>query len=215
MINDFPRKPVRFGAEFDFHRQNLRMAVRDQMRGGNAVRISNLTVGTLSNRDDFIEDSSEGGATVQRFKITSITNNDYLVCRTWDGTTLGGTDVNVAKPYQLRRNPFHNKTISGITYVYTAGNPQRRTLTHAGLTPPNAASEEFITPAYAVDDNILAVEPGGGVTTGGFSSTLAGATWEDINHNGRVWLPPYVVLEVCVNGAARKMVFRAGPTDFA
>lgn len=151
------------------------------------------------------------GATVKQFKITSIANSDYLVCRTWDGTTLGDADVNVAKPYTLRQGPFHGKTLNGIAYSYLTS--QRRSLTHATLA--SATSEEVVTPPYAVDDQILAVEPKGGPTGGYVTSSLAAATWEDTNSLGRVWLPPYVVLEVCINGVARKMVFRAGPNDFA
>lgn len=208
---DDPRKPMRQGPRYDYSRALREGHIRSKVHGSTGTRTAYTTQGVFVSSDEQ-EPQGASGSAAKLYKITSITNNDYLVCRTWDGTTLGSTDVNVAKPYTLRRGPFHGQTISGVTYSYITA--QRRTLTHTTLIPATASSEEFVTPPYAVNDQILAVEPVGGPTGGTVTSSLAAATWEDINSMGRVWLPPYVVLEVCVNGVARKMVFRAGPNNF-
>lgn len=209
---DDPRKPMRQGPRYDYARALRDSHIRSKAHASTGTRTAYTTQGVFVSGDEQ-EPASSPTAVVQLYKITNIVNVDYLVCRTWDGTTLGSEDVNVAKPYHLRRGPFHGQTINGVTYTYITA--QRRTLTHTTLTPATATSEEFVTPPYAVNDQILAVEPQGGPTGGSVTSSLSGATWEDINNAGRIWLPPYVVLEVCINGLARKMVFRAGPNNFA
>jgi len=69
--------------------------------------------------------SGGGGGGTQQFKIVS-DGGDYWICKTWDGTTLGSTNINVAKPYELRclTGAIASETIDGVlfTYTYTAIN---------------------------------------------------------------------------------------------
>jgi hypothetical protein len=44
---------------------------------------------------------NESGILAQRYKVKS-EQDDYLTCRTWDGTIEGDTDIAVAKPPSLR-----------------------------------------------------------------------------------------------------------------
>lgn len=76
--------------------------------------------------------------------------DDYLKCRTWDGTSEGEVDVLVAKPLGLRKSDFDGKTIGGIAYVATG--TQARTASSGGNS-----EDQVIRPPYVVDDPIFAV----------------------------------------------------------
>ena len=101
------------------------------------------------------------------------TNNDYLVCRTWDGTTEGDVDIDVAKPFQLRHIVANYDGLTTLTttdaQTVTAGD---------GVTTETWA----VNLAYFVDCEIYAVKvPKGG--TGDATAT----EWMDLNVDGRKW----------------------------
>lgn len=54
---------------------------------------------------------------VTQFKLRFV-EDDYLVCREWDGTTLGTEDVYIAKPYKLRCS-LASEEVYGLTHAYT------------------------------------------------------------------------------------------------
>ena len=125
-----------------------------------------------------------GDYRVVRFRLKSV-YDDYLECRQLNGTTEVGPSVMVAKPYNLRKAPFHGKTINGITFTYTSA--QARTKKR---TSPSATENQAIVPAYLVagtnydGDEIYACKPSGGtgVKIGGVD-----VVWLDINNAGRAW----------------------------
>jgi len=57
-------------------------------------------------------------ALTQRFRIVS-TTADHLVCRAYDRGVVGTADVNVAKSYLCRQNPFEDDGRAGLTFVLT------------------------------------------------------------------------------------------------
>ena len=66
-----------------------------------------------------------GGTTLSMFKLATptaerqkVVEDDYVICRTWDGTTLGDTDVKVSKDYALRCS-LTGETVMGVEYDYT------------------------------------------------------------------------------------------------
>jgi hypothetical protein len=61
--------------------------------------------------------SAESGALVERFKVR-FAENDFLICRTWDGTTIGATDIYVLKPEELQCS-LASEAIYGVTTTYT------------------------------------------------------------------------------------------------
>src|SRR5678815_5170451 len=83
-----------------------------------------------------------GGGTTTKFKMHKFVSmaNEYIVCRTWDGTTLGTTDVTVAKPYKLRFS-ITSVVVDGQTITYTDYSGQTRFATANGVS-----SQEVITP---------------------------------------------------------------------
>ena len=107
-----------------------------------------------------------------RFKSES---NDYITCRTWDGTTEGTHDVLVAKPPQLR----HDYTLyAGLTGLTTTAVDE--------VTATNGLVIESwkVTTSYVIDGDIWATTPpsGTGVTASGNR-----VVWLDENRDGRVW----------------------------
>ena len=54
-----------------------------------------------------------------QMKIVAIAD-DYLICYRWDGTEEDDTEIEVAKPFLLRRTPFDGASRDGISYTYTA-----------------------------------------------------------------------------------------------
>ena len=132
------------------------------------------------------ESRGGGDYRVVRFRLKAV-YDDYLECKQLDGTTEVGPTVKVAKPYHLRRTPFHGKTINGITYTYTG--VQSRTKTRAS---PSETENQVIVPAYqeAVTgyggDEIYACKPSGGTGVKiGYKDE--DVIWLDINNAGRAW----------------------------
>lgn len=100
---------------------------------------------------------------VQRFRIVTVAK-DWLVCRTWDGTALGETDVYVAKDPMLRGSvtAFDTATYSGYNSTYT-----ERTSSISGQDDETqVVVPKYLTTADTGDDNVrdiyAARNPGGG-----------------------------------------------------
>jgi hypothetical protein len=157
----------------------------------NSARRLNETLDKLSRTErdqrtfsNAVKRKGGGGYRVVRFRLKGV-SEDYLNCKQLNGTTEVGPTVKVAKPYNLRKTPFHGKTISGITYNYTGA--QSRTKTRASTS---TTENQVITPAYQVavtgydGDEIYACKPSGGtgVKIGGVD-----VVWLDINNAGRAW----------------------------
>lgn len=117
------------------------------------------------------------GVPTARFKVQSV-HTDYLTCRTYDGTTTGTEDINVAMPWDLRRTPFHGLTVNGITYTYSSD--IQRSATNGTTTETHV-----ITPPYFTNCEIWAFRAVGGGTSVTVSSD--GLVWQDMNVSGRAW----------------------------
>lgn len=131
---------------------------------------------TLSPSGRFSELITEGGRTrpLLRLRVKTIAN-DYLTCRTWDGTNEGSADINVARPVELRHDVDYYPGLTSLTTV----NAQEVTATDG------ADTETWkVTPDYVVDGEIWATVsgPGTGVTVSGTE-----LRWVDLNLAGRAW----------------------------
>ena len=119
-----------------------------------------------------------GGTSVMQFKIQSDAG-DYWVCKTWDGTTLGSTNINVAKPYELRggATAITSEVIRGITYTYTyalVGGEYVRTTSGSDGT----ATTDYISPSALAGTVIKAVP---------FATGISGVNYADTNEGGRAF----------------------------
>lgn len=116
MPGDLPRKPSGSDAEAKYA-QSLYQRVYNESRVGNVTghRVINSTNGKL-----IVPSRAPGGggsADVTQFKLRFV-EDDYLVCREWDGTTLGSDDIYVLKPYKLRCS-LASAQVYGETHNYT------------------------------------------------------------------------------------------------
>ena len=146
---------------------------------GSGVKAKQSTpTGTIAT--DFnliIADVGTSDDAIKMFKVVTV-YGDYVSCKTWDGTTLGTTKINIAKPYLLRRTPFHGLSRDGISYNYTSN--IARTATQGATS-----ESQVIVPSYVANDIIYAAQ---GVN-GGVDVTVSGTKllWLDINVDGRAW----------------------------
>ena len=123
----------------------------------------------------------------------SFIKEDYLVCRVWNGTSLslGNALINVAKPYLLRKTPFHDQARGDVSYYYTSHQSAlfRRATHISGLW-----EDQQIVPSYreqglgtALGDVLYAAEVG--MPTGIFEpgTPPTPITLLDLNVDGRAW----------------------------
>lgn len=110
---------------------------------------------------------------VCQFRVKSV-HDDHLVCRRWNGTEEGATDVLVAKPWCLRKN---GQRLPGCVYNFTG--VQTRTVTLGSVV-----ETQDIIPTYQTDDVIFCSRPvnGTGVTVDGEK-----VRWKDDNDDGRAY----------------------------
>jgi hypothetical protein len=134
------------------------------------IRVPN---GTLTAVSAGIVSMAFSGVQMYRYKSQS---GDYVVCRTWDGTTEGGSDVNIAKPMKLR-NSITSAVIDAVTVTYSYPTTVTRVATISATT-----ENQVIVPRYIVNDLIFAVDSSGGTA---ISGTLQDKI--DMNVDGRAW----------------------------
>ena len=89
------------------------------------------------------------GSAVKMFKITSLVDTacDYVTAREWDGTNLGTTDINIAKPVHVRPS-LAKEVIDGTTFNYTLCLNNSRTSSDGTNT-----QTEVCYPRYIVKSN--------------------------------------------------------------
>ena len=133
------------------------------------------------------------------FPVTVVTVfDDHLVCRPL-GVTAASANIFVAKPWGLRKTPFHGKTIPNheavlLSYNYTG--VQARTVTD---TTDDSTEDQVIVPAYVPAQTIEEVAYTGtqitvqrvafgpGVSFTGSGNMTVEVEFEDMNRAGRAW----------------------------
>jgi hypothetical protein len=76
--------------------------------------------------------------------------NDYLICRSWDGSDDGDNDIKIAKPGLLRFSLL-TRTVSGIELTFSSYNLSDQTRIS---TKQGSPETEIIIDRYEVDDVI-------------------------------------------------------------
>lgn len=152
---------------------------------GVGYRVNQTTRGVMLEIQPAVPSQPGEAGVIKQFRVKSV-SYDYLVCREFDGTTEGSTDIWVAKQPNLRRTGWDGVTVTypledypgrpassaSITYSYIA--PTYRTAT---VTAGAAAivEHQVVTPRYTIDAfSIFASqsENGTGVT---------GADWVELS----------------------------------
>ena len=121
------------------------------------------------------QSSSPPSSPLVQMQVQSI-SDDHLVCKTWDGTTAGSTEIKVAKPYELR------KTVPLPSATYGSWGTGAQTRTNTTVEPDENQS---VVPLYiAASTVIYAFRPQGGT---GVIVTGVALVWQDSNAGARAW----------------------------
>jgi hypothetical protein len=147
--------------------------VRGMKISGPGVDFTNTNAGIACVFD--LQTMAMAAATpIVRYRIKSIQNN-YVTCRTWDGTTEGTTDVLIAKPRKLRHVYGNYPGLTSLTTV----DAQTGTATNGTIT-----ETWIVTPAYVVDDDLWAVTVAATGVTDGSGNAIVNL---DVNDDARAW----------------------------
>jgi hypothetical protein len=105
-----------------------------------------------------------GGAGVHCYRLKSVSDN-YLTCRSWDGSNDGTTDIYIAKVHKLR-NSITQEVIEGVTYDYTyATGPDSLNKYRISKVSGVEVERHVVTPEWIVNDLIYAIDATTHVTT--------------------------------------------------
>jgi len=148
--------------------------VRDELvsQGRPQEAFGSLVYRTTRGTGIIPEGKSVQGFSVNRYRLKNV-RGDYLVCRSWNGTDEGTSDVFIAKE-ELHRESLSAETILGVghTYVYADGATESWAVGDSGAynrirTDDNGDTTESqrITPPWRENEVILAMPCNTGVTT--------------------------------------------------
>ncbi len=112
-----------------------------------------------------------------RVVITAMAD-DYLTCRTWNGSAQGSVDILVAKFWTARKSVWDGKMLNGISYA-SSGSDQR-TATQGATTE----TQVIVPPYYVGAELSIQRVPNGGT---GIVVGSAALSWVDSNADGRAW----------------------------
>lgn len=153
--------------------------------GGRGIRVDRKVNGTFLTADiPRVEPAAEPGVVTQ-YRLKSV-GDDVLSCVEFDGTSEGEA-VTIAKPYKLRKTPFHNAPF-GHTYILEGypGAPAQIIVFYNYIsgeyriaTSGNLTEHQVIIPRYSLNDIIYA--------TASSNGTATSADLVDLNADGRAW----------------------------
>lgn len=143
-----------------------------EISNSRTVKVNSTTKGTF-----FEVVPSVGGIGIATYRFKS-QQNDYIVCRAWQGSAEGTTDVKIAKPPELWFS-VTSETLYGTAFTYSAYDltGQSRTATWSGGTE----NQRIVRP-YVLNDLIWAIRANSFVTASGETIKLI-----DLNRAARAW----------------------------
>lgn len=103
-------------------------ACQVRQNGSLGVKVSQTNNGTLLKVDAL----RASGTQAKQFRLISV-EDDYYICREFDGENPGGNLVNIAKYHELRRTGWHGET---ITYGFPSfpNSPGQLQITYTFIT---------------------------------------------------------------------------------
>lgn len=191
MINP-PGEPTGTSREANWLRRFRAFAVSCRLLPGVGYKLRHSTSGTILE----IEPARGGGGTTTSAQLYKITNvkREYLVCRTWDGTTDGTTDIYIAKPFKLRET-LTGETIDNIAVAYSYSSSGFDTYlirtARATISGQVTSEKQIVVPRYLVGDKIYAMPCSAAVITASDGLSIGTITLIDINVDGRAWARRY------------------------
>ena len=138
-----------------FHGQQQRAHDELQFFDSTTVKFEQTTRGIRAHARA-VQNQQVAAAT--RYRVKGVYST-YLVCRTWDGTAEGGSDVYVAKPPHLRwyATAWPGMTIVGddvtFTHALLTSNMDGKRVAHDVTVTDNADQTEIIVPVWQWGNN--------------------------------------------------------------
>jgi len=143
-----PNPPIHTDLEMQWHRRHVQATRANRIRPGVGYKLKRTTGGVILQIN---RGGARGGLALYRFKVM---DEDFIVCRTWDGTNEGDKDVLIAKPPKLQFQ-IESETIDGTVVTYTDYDTDAQTRHASAGDPPDVTEEDqVIVPRYLVDDLI-------------------------------------------------------------
>lgn len=161
--------------------------------GGRGIKANRTANGTFLVAEIPPTKPSQPGV-VKQFRVESV-ENDYLVCYEFDGSNTTGSVVNVAKPFNLRRTPWHGRTITytiepypgapaSIQVSYSFPNASVPTYRRCNMVigAVSTTEHQVVRPFWVPSVSVI-------FASGSENGTgVSGATeWQDLNVDGRAW----------------------------
>jgi hypothetical protein len=145
---NYPNPPIQTSLEMQWHRRMNQAARANRIRTSRGLKVRRTPNGI------FLQASGGGGRSelsLYRFKSME---DDWIVCRSWDGTNEGDKDIQIAKPYKLQFS-IVTETIDDTVVTYSAWDTDAQTRHASSGDAPNTIEEDqVIVPRYLVDDLI-------------------------------------------------------------
>jgi hypothetical protein len=174
---NYPNAPIQTSLEMQWHRRMAQAGRANRIRPSRGLKVRRTPNGI------FLQASGGGGRVelaLYRFKSME---DDWLVCRTWDGKNEGSKDVLIAKPTKLQFS-IESETIDGVEVDYSAYDTEKQ-MRHAssGVDPNKTEEDQVIVPRYLMDD-LIYVMPARTLVLDADEKDLG---LLDMNVDGRAW----------------------------
>lgn len=157
--------------------------------GGRNIRLTRTLNGSLILAEAVKKGAPGDPGVVKQYRVKEVFD-DYLRCREFDGTTEDANDVQVAKPFNLRRTGWHGvsvlytlETYPGspgtmtISYDYVSAVYRKATVSSGG---GSLIEHQVIRPIYVPDRSVI-------FATQSENGTGTAQEWIDANFDGRAW----------------------------
>lgn len=126
----------------------LAYSVSTRPVGSGNISVRNTSFGSIVQANATNSTTEEtSSVAVKMFKVKSLLG-DFIQCREASFSTITGvysetseTNVLVAKPYKLRKSPFHLRTVDGIAYNYSTNSLRT-------AVREQYSEDQVIVPAY-------------------------------------------------------------------
>jgi hypothetical protein len=150
-------QPITRGEDSRRNWKTINQCIAEQGTLWQAAREAALAIGEMRRRPRDVAGS------LQTVLVKSA-EAEYLVCRSWDGTTEGSDDIIVAKPFSARQPA--SETLLGVTYDYTYETADA--LNDYRNVTGGATIQQIVVPVWVVDGLILVAQ-----------TSFSGVTYDD------------------------------------
>lgn len=156
-MNTPPRKESETGLYAPVWRKINQMI--DYMReisvvNGRDVRVSRTMNGTLLLGNSIETVVQQSAGVIKQFRVKS-QSYDYNVCREFDGTTEGTTDVRVAKNPNLRRTGWDGTTVAYALEAYPGAPSTSMAITYSYIAPTYRTASVVAGAAVSVEHEVI------------------------------------------------------------